>query len=33
MDVDRSRLTVIGGAILLLACHPLTERSGHRAHR
>jgi hypothetical protein len=28
-----SRLTVIVGAIVLLACHLLTERSGQRAHR
>ncbi len=28
-----SRLTAIAGAILLLACHPLTERPGQRAHR
>lgn len=28
-----SRLTVIAGAVLLLACHPLTERPGRRAHR
>jgi O-antigen ligase len=26
-------LIVIAGAILLLACHPLTERPGQRAHR
>jgi uncharacterized membrane protein YeaQ/YmgE (transglycosylase-associated protein family) len=25
--------TVIAGVILLPACHPLTERSGRRAHR
>ncbi len=28
-----SRLTVIARTILLLACHPLTERPGQRAHR
>ena len=28
-----SRLTVIAGAVLLLACHRLTERPGQRAHR
>ena len=28
-----SRLTVIAGAILLLACHLFTERPGQRAHR
>jgi hypothetical protein len=28
-----SRFTVIAGAILLLACHPLTERPGPRAYR
>jgi hypothetical protein len=28
-----SRLTAIAGAVLLLACHPLTERPGQRAHR
>ncbi len=26
-------LTVIAGVILLPACHPLTERPGHLAHR
>jgi uncharacterized membrane protein YeaQ/YmgE (transglycosylase-associated protein family) len=25
--------TVVAGVILLLACHPLTERPGQRAHR
>jgi hypothetical protein len=28
-----TRLTVIAGAIVLLACHPLTERPVQRAHR
>jgi hypothetical protein len=28
-----SRLTVIAGAILLPACHPLTERPGQHAYR
>jgi hypothetical protein len=28
-----TRLNVIAGAIVLLACHPLTERPGQRAHR
>ena len=26
-------LTVMAGVILLPACHPLTERPGHLAHR
>ena len=28
-----SRLTVIAGTILVLACHPFTEGPGRRAHR
>jgi hypothetical protein len=28
-----SRLAVIAGATLVLACHPFTERPGRRAHR
>jgi uncharacterized membrane protein YeaQ/YmgE (transglycosylase-associated protein family) len=26
-------LTVVAGVIVLPVCHPLTERSGHLAHR